>query len=584
MKTTLADETKPRYVGPVDPSQFLDNYLPCSNSSPAAPCLNEKEFDTLRGGRYGNIRKCISHSKQFLRDMLAFHSQFQFFAFSLVIFGNHARFVRWGCGGAVISARFTYVEHSNILVDFFWGFSHFSPEGRGHDPSVSPANLSEEDAKKAGTALLFAFGVPRKDEDCISPSLFAFLLADQPARLVLAFVGRRLAQFKCTKKLAWVVLHAMKAHWTAFKKAKVLRRDISVNNILITRLLHALEDGIESFVHVLGWTILCHLPGPMDGNCRRGWVSLLYDHGWKDSFGREEGGHSKAYAVRTPGAFPDSGAIQALASPFQACYGKAPTASQIDKYQCLKEKFDDGLCDLDDVEDHPAHMYFLGMERPSNSEWFLSTIQDELERPGWRDKDGASKKLVAITEGTSRQKQRAIQRGKYQHNQGSATAVSADGSWIPRDRSCVTFDRVVSATVEEIEDYKYPITTPRRTGMENEWKCVGNLQFRSRVRSLMVRVLQKEDIDILYNISHLVFCPSWRNSEWNLENGNPTSTPAKTPYGGTMTTTRFSSHWWDGTRSKSDETVILPGQKRSLNVAESSRDRYVYRAYFPERD
>ncbi|KAI6107734.1 hypothetical protein EV401DRAFT_2240424 [Pisolithus croceorrhizus] len=49
MKTTLADETKPRYVGPVDPSQFLDNYLPCSNSSPAAPCLNEKEFDTLRG-------------------------------------------------------------------------------------------------------------------------------------------------------------------------------------------------------------------------------------------------------------------------------------------------------------------------------------------------------------------------------------------------------------------------------------------------------------------------------------------------------------------------------------------------------
>ncbi|KAI6107732.1 hypothetical protein EV401DRAFT_2240422 [Pisolithus croceorrhizus] len=58
-------------------------------------------------------------------------------------------------------------------------------------------------------------------------------------RLVLAFVGRRLAQFKCTKKLAWVVLHAMKAHWTAFKKAKVLRRDISVNNILITRLVKA---------------------------------------------------------------------------------------------------------------------------------------------------------------------------------------------------------------------------------------------------------------------------------------------------------------------------------------------------------
>ncbi|KAI6013862.1 hypothetical protein EDC04DRAFT_2579081 [Pisolithus marmoratus] len=380
-----------------------------------------------------------------------FDSQFRFFAFSLVIFGNRARFVRWDRGGAIISAQFDYVENSNILVDFFWRFSHLSREGRGHDPSVSPANLSEEDAKKvcevldlkAGTAL-FTFGVPHKDGDklfygprfpfpvrsligrstrtvpvCdfvegklgkkaflkeywrpegmrgevevyehlvkhdiphIAPLIcggdvphgetrtheHARKAGSRPIihrylhRLVLAFVGRRLTQFKCTKELAWVVSHAMQAHWKAFKKAKVLHRDISVNNILIDEngegvlidwelaiflddnsgsnvlkrhdrtgtwqfisvallrnpvQLHALEDDIESFVHVLGWTILCYLPGPMDGNRCKGWVSLLYDHGWKDSSGREEGGHSKAYALAL-GEYPQRSLRSQSIPPF----------------------------------------------------------------------------------------------------------------------------------------------------------------------------------------------------------------------------------------------------------------------------
>lgn len=46
MKTTLADETEGRYIGPVGPSQFLEEYLPCSNSTPPCP-LSKKELETL---------------------------------------------------------------------------------------------------------------------------------------------------------------------------------------------------------------------------------------------------------------------------------------------------------------------------------------------------------------------------------------------------------------------------------------------------------------------------------------------------------------------------------------------------------
>ncbi|KAI6005425.1 hypothetical protein EDC04DRAFT_2527025, partial [Pisolithus marmoratus] len=115
-------------------------------------------------------------------------------------------------------------------------------------------------------------------------------------RLVLDFVGHRLTEFECTKELTQAVLHAMKAHWKAFRRAQVLHHDISINNICINKdgnsilidwvfipkvadmpekgtwqfisalllmkpgQLHALKDDIESFMHVLGWTVLSYLP------------------------------------------------------------------------------------------------------------------------------------------------------------------------------------------------------------------------------------------------------------------------------------------------------------------------------------
>ncbi|KAI5991778.1 hypothetical protein EDC04DRAFT_2986769, partial [Pisolithus marmoratus] len=128
-------------------------------------------------------------------------------------------------------------------------------------------------------------------------------------RLVLDFVGHHLTEFKCTKELTQAVLHAMKGHQVFFLSrllvmlnSQVLHCDISVNNICIDKdgngisidwelalfldnkshvadmpekgtwqfisaallmkpgRLHALKDDIESFIHVLGWTVLSYLP------------------------------------------------------------------------------------------------------------------------------------------------------------------------------------------------------------------------------------------------------------------------------------------------------------------------------------
>lgn len=86
---------------------------------------------------------------QFVRGQIASYTaaltgcQFRTHAFSVLIFGRFARFIRWDRSGAVVSRKFDYSKHPDILADFFWRYSYLSPRQRGHDTSVSSTTLDE---------------------------------------------------------------------------------------------------------------------------------------------------------------------------------------------------------------------------------------------------------------------------------------------------------------------------------------------------------------------------------------------------------------------------------------------------------
>lgn len=239
-------------------------------------------------------------------------------------------------------------------------------------------------------------------------------------RLVLGFVGRRLTQFNSTRELTQAVYHAMEAHWKAFQKAGVLHRDVSVNNILIDEngngvlidwelavlnddksdfevqdrvgtwqfisaaLLkdpgqtHHLVDDIESFVHVLGWIVMCYVPNTMDRNICKDLVSLLYDHGFKLSTGREVGGLCKATYLASrnypPAEFklkthsPILALIRTLASPFYARYGIPSTEEEKQTFERIKAGVSEGLVDEELPSTPSVHRYLCAEERMKSSE------------------------------------------------------------------------------------------------------------------------------------------------------------------------------------------------------------------------
>jgi hypothetical protein len=70
-------------------------------------------------------------------------------SFSVFIFGDSARLIRWDRAGAIVSEAFDYV-HGKQLVEFFLRFDQLSPEQRGRDPTVtSPDDTVRKAAENA---------------------------------------------------------------------------------------------------------------------------------------------------------------------------------------------------------------------------------------------------------------------------------------------------------------------------------------------------------------------------------------------------------------------------------------------------
>ena len=94
--------------------------------------------------------------------------QFRHFSFSIVVRGDHARFLRWDPSGTVVTAAFNYRANPELMAEFLWRFDHLSPRKRGHEESIQPVNLSPKvDARvreklgiKDSNTPLYRYGIP----------------------------------------------------------------------------------------------------------------------------------------------------------------------------------------------------------------------------------------------------------------------------------------------------------------------------------------------------------------------------------------------------------------------------------------
>jgi Fungal protein kinase len=67
-------------------------------------------------------------------------SQFRVFSFSIALFGDAGRLLRWDRSGVIYTEPFKWADGD--LFEFLWRFNHLSPVDRGHDTTIT---LAEDD-------------------------------------------------------------------------------------------------------------------------------------------------------------------------------------------------------------------------------------------------------------------------------------------------------------------------------------------------------------------------------------------------------------------------------------------------------
>ncbi|KAI9567162.1 hypothetical protein HD554DRAFT_2329373 [Boletus coccyginus] len=297
---------------------------------------------------------------------------------------------------------------------------------------------------------------------CVRPRISPY----QHYRLVHRIVGRPLFKFECTKQLVTAVFNALQAHSHAFKIAKILHRDISAGNIILTdegkgllidwelakmvdeggsrrpdrtgtwqfmsaKLLwnpgkvHTLTDDLESFLHVLGWMTLRYVPASDTYLAfHRGIDMAMFDEHYQQQGHSEQGGHQKSRAFRA-GDYPSStfqprcktplfDLLMELSSPFKSLYAKRPpTAEDREKINIPNSQYDEELEDLS----RDIRRYDRDIGQLHTSTWFLNEIQKTLNREDWPVDDKADESLpIAFSCETRRQTQNRTNQLRNTHS------------------------------------------------------------------------------------------------------------------------------------------------------------------------
>ena len=73
------------------------------------------------------------------------HSQFRVFSFSIALFGDTGRFLRWDRSGVIYTKSFKWGDGK--LLEFLWRFNHLLAVDRGHETTVS--SVEDDEAELA---------------------------------------------------------------------------------------------------------------------------------------------------------------------------------------------------------------------------------------------------------------------------------------------------------------------------------------------------------------------------------------------------------------------------------------------------
>ncbi|KAH7921265.1 hypothetical protein BV22DRAFT_1096760 [Leucogyrophana mollusca] len=273
-------------------------------------------------------------------------------------------------------------------------------------------------------------------------------------RMALGVVGRELTTFKSTRELVIALSDAVEAHMHAYEDAGILHRDIRVGNIILRNdgtggllidwdickpldivsrrrhdrtgtwqfmaaaLLrnpqkpHELQDDLESFLHVLTWSVIRCYPSNLDAVERGTYLRLTFDQTIERVDGIT-GGLQKYLTLATGQYLPEGPGgdfrfsvssplldlLKALSRGFAARYQAPPTEAARKRLEQRKAQAvaDNNTMWLEDLPDHPVEAYDRALRALSNSDWVLSTLRSYAEgkHGPWPTDDAAQRQPIA---------------------------------------------------------------------------------------------------------------------------------------------------------------------------------------------
>ncbi|THH26973.1 hypothetical protein EUX98_g7218 [Antrodiella citrinella] len=100
-------------------------------------------FNEMSGGA-PSTQKPVEHLGQ--HTIAGFTFRQKTFTLSLLLCGDHARFLRWDRAGTIVTEAFNFRENSSLLAEFFWRYGQMSRVQCGLDPTAEPATHEERRA------------------------------------------------------------------------------------------------------------------------------------------------------------------------------------------------------------------------------------------------------------------------------------------------------------------------------------------------------------------------------------------------------------------------------------------------------